>query len=269
MKPHLRLRPNIFAFFFLTIVIIACVTTPETGRKAFIVTSEAQETHLGVEAYKEVLSKNKMSQNVRWNEILQRVGKRIAQAANKPEYQWEFVLLDSPEKNAFCLPGGKVAVYTGILPVAGNEAGLATVLGHEVAHAIARHAGQRITLALGTQLGLAALDAAMGGDDNNQTKQILLAALGVGTKIGISLPFSRSNEAEADEMGLIYMARAGYDPKEAVRFWDKFSHEGGSPPVFLSDHPASRARKEALEKELPKAETIYDRSPKFGLGASF
>src|SRR6185295_3552984 len=124
-----------------------------------------------------------VSKNAKWNAMLQRVGKKIAAAANKPEYQWQFVLLESPEKNAFCLPGGKVAVYTGILSVAQNEAGLATVLGHEVAHATARHGGQRITLALGTQLGLGALNAALGGNDSSQSKQLLMAALGVGASV--------------------------------------------------------------------------------------
>ncbi len=249
--------------------LVSCVTTPETGRQAFIVTSESEENQLGLQAYQQVLGKGTISKNAKWNEILQRVGKRIAAAANKPEYQWQFVLLESAEKNAFCLPGGKVAVYSGILSVAKNEAGLATVLGHEVAHATARHGGQRITLALGTQLGLGALNVALGGSDQSTSKQLLMAALGAGASIGVSLPFSRGNESEADEIGMIYMARAGYDPGEAVRFWDRFSHEGGSPPVFLSDHPASASRKQALERELPKAMQIYDRSAKFGLGSSF
>ncbi|NBY20102.1 M48 family peptidase, partial [bacterium] len=158
---------------------------------------------------------------------MQRLGKRISIAANRPDYRWEFKLIDSPEANAFCLPGGKVVVYTGILKMAQNEAALAAVIGHEVAHATARHGGQRITAVLGAQLGMAAISELMGGESTHE-KKLLLAALGLGANVGVVLPFSRSNEREADEMGLIYMARAGYDPREAPRFWERFGKSNGS-----------------------------------------
>lgn len=251
----------------LCFLFTGCVTTPETGRRAFIITSEAEENALGKQAYGEVLQKERVSPNARTTDLVRRVGQRIARVANKPDYEWEFNLLESKEPNAFCLPGGKVAVYTGILPYADNEAGLATVLGHEVAHATARHGGQRITMSMGTQLGLVALSHILGGKES-QNKNLLLAALGVGTTVGVILPFSRGNESEADEIGLRYMTRAGYDPHEAPQFWDRFSRasQGGKVPTFLSTHPGSESRKTALEKQLPQVLTDYERSPKYGLG---
>ncbi len=250
----------------LLLSLTACVTTPETGRRAFIVTSESEEVQLGNQAYTEVLQKERVSTNAKWNAILQRVGKRIAAVANKPEYQWEFRLIESKEANAFCLPGGKVAFYTGIIPFLQNEASMAAVMGHEVAHATARHGGQRITQAMGTQLGVSALGTLLGGSDP-QKKNLIMGALGLGAQIGIALPFSRGNESEADEIGLIYMARAGYDPREAPRFWGRFAKAGGSaPPQFLSTHPASGTRQEALQAQLPKVIPMYDRSGMYGIG---
>lgn len=257
---------------FLCLVVVSfpkCVTTPETGRRAFIITSEAQEAQLGAEAYAQMLQKERLSTNSRWIGIVERLGKRIAQAANRPDYAWEFKLIDSPVKNAFCLPGGKVAIYTGILSVAQTEGGLAAVMGHEVAHATARHGGQRMTMALGTQLGLVGADAILGGKDSQQ-KSLLLAAIGAGVMVGAVLPYSRSNESEADEMGLIYMARAGYDPREGPKFWGRFAGESkGAPPEFLSTHPNSEGRKRAMETQLSKVLPIYERSPKYGVGETF
>lgn len=238
-----------------------CVTTPESGRSAIIVTSEAEEMRIGDQAFREVLAKERLSTNARWNEILQRVGRRIAAAANKPDYQWEFKLIESKEKNAFCLPGGKVAFYTGIFSVAQNEAGLATIMGHEVAHATARHAGQRMTLAMGAQ----GVSEILGGK-NPENRKALLMALGLATTVGAVLPFSRANESEADQIGLIYMARAGYDPSEASRFWGRFGGEGGGPPKFLSTHPPSKDRMQALADQQASVQGEYSRSPRYGLG---
>lgn len=251
-------------FLHLCVFFSGCVSTPETGRSAFILTSESQEMQMGLQAYQEMLQKEKVSTNERWNRILQQLGKRIAASANKPEYHWEFKLVESKVENAFCLPGGKVAVYTGILSKCQNEAGLATVLGHEVAHATARHGGQRISTALGAQLGLTALSAVLGGKDSTD-KRLLFAALGLGTNVGVILPFSRSNESEADEIGLIYMAKAGYDPREAPKFWDRFGSDGGM-PAFLSTHPKSQDRKRNLEAQLPKVIPLYEKSNHYGLG---
>lgn len=241
----------------------ACVTTPETGRKAFIATPESYEAQMGAQAYQETLAKEKISTNAKWNAILQRVGSRIAAASGRSDYQWEFKLIESKDENAFCLPGGKVAFYTGILSKCQNEAGLAAVMGHEVAHATARHGGQRITQAVGLQIGLEGLKQIMGGGPTKD-KALVLAALGL--NVGVMLPFSRSNESEADEIGLVYMARAGYDPHEAPRFWERFAKKGGEPPVFLSTHPSSSSRQQELQAQLPKAIPIYEKSPKYGLG---
>jgi predicted Zn-dependent protease len=245
-----------------------CVTNPETGRKSFLLISEGEEMQLGGQAYQQVLAKNQLSKRKDWNEILQRVGKRISQVANKPNFNWEFKLIESPEKNAFCLPGGKVAVYTGIMPILKNEAGMAAVLGHEVAHATLRHGGQRLTANLGTQLGVLVLGQILTGKDNSN-RQLILAALGIGAQVGVILPFSRSNEEEADEIGLRYMARAGYDPHEAPLLWERFgASEKGGPPAFLSTHPSSKSRQEDLEKQLSSVLPAYEKSPRYGLGAT-
>jgi len=245
-----------------------CVTNPETGRKSFLLISEGEEMQLGEQAYQQVLAKNQLSKRKDWNEILQRVGKRISQVANKTNFNWEFKLIESPEKNAFCLPGGKVAVYTGIMPILKNEAGMAAVLGHEVAHATLRHGGQRLTANLGTQLGVLVLGQILTGKDNSN-RQLILAALGIGAQVGVILPFSRSNEEEADEIGLRYMARAGYDPHEAPLLWERFgASEKGGPPAFLSTHPSSKSRQEDLEKQLSSVLPAYEKSPRYGLGAT-
>jgi len=243
------------------------VTTPITGKSAFIITSEQEEAQLGEKAYRETLAKSRLSSNAHMNAILQRAGKRIAAAAQKPEYRWEFKLIESKEKNAFCLPGGKVAFYTGILGSFKNEAQLAAVMGHEVAHATARHGGQRITMQMGTQLGFGALSTLLGED--SQKKDLLLAALGAGATIGAILPFGRAHETEADHIGLIYMAVAGYDPREAPAFWQTFGKEGGGPPEWLSTHPSPGNREQNMKRLLPQALPYYERSPKYGAGETF
>jgi predicted Zn-dependent protease len=231
-----------------------------------ILTSESQEAELGAEAYQQVLAKYPRSQRADWNALVQRVGKRIAGVANKPDYQWEFALLESDEQNAFCLPGGKIAVYTGILPVARDEAGLAVILGHEVSHATLRHAGQRMTLLLGSEIGMEGLHWLLGGPDSAQ-KKLLLAALGLGTQVGVVLPFSREQESQADSQGLIYTAEAGYDPQAAPELWQRMqASEGGAVPAFLSDHPASADREKRLRAELPQVMPLYEKSPRYGMG---
>jgi len=242
-----------------------CVTTPETGKTAFIITSENQEKSMGEEAFRQTLSKEALSTNARWNQILQRVGQRISKEARKSDYAWEFKLIESKQKNAFCLPGGKVAFYTGIFPIAKTEAGLAAIMGHEVAHAIARHAGQRMSMMLGTQLAMAGFEAILGGNDRD-SKNLLLGALGLGFTVGAALPFSRANETEADRIGLVYSARAGYDPNEAPAVWSRMAQMGSSGPTILSTHPASEDRMRELSAQLPQVLPIYERSDKLGAG---
>ncbi len=255
--------------FLLVLIILlqpGCVTTPESGKRAFIITSEGEEAKLGVSAYSEILQKEKRSTNTRQIEILRRVGERIAKASGRNDFQWEFTLIESKEKNAFCLPGGKVAFYTAILPVCLNEAGLAVVMGHEVAHATARHSGQRISMAMGMQLGMGVVDVMLGEDSTK--KNLLMGALGIGATVGAVLPFSRAHESEADSIGLIYAARAGYDPNEAPKFWDRFGKEtaGKSPPAFLSTHPPSESRMNALREQIPRVLPEYEKSAKYGSG---
>lgn len=245
----------------------SCTTTPVSGHKALLLTSAATENQQGEEAYKEILSKEKVVSGTAQARMVEEIGKRIAAVANQPDFQWEFKTLQSNEPNAFCLPGGKVAVYTAIFQYAKNEAGLATVMGHEIGHAIARHGGQRMTQQMITS-GLLAGVGAVGFSKLDDTKKaIAMAALGAGVTYGITLPFSRGDETEADEIGLVLMAKAGYDPREAVNFWDRFSQAGGkAPPEFMSTHPNSEKRREHLRSLIPKVMPDYEASAKIGLG---
>ncbi len=256
-----------FAPFLCSVFLLAsCVSIPGTDKKAFNILPRAQEKQMGEQAFQEIKQKEKISTNKRWNEILQRVGKRIAAVSPVSDFQWEFVLIESPQMNAFCLPGGKVAFYTGILPVLENEAGMAIVMGHEVAHAVARHGAQRVSQSLALQGGLAVLDAAALQDSKN--RGLILAGLGLGAQVGVMLPFSRAHESEADELGIRYAAAAGYDPAEGPRFWERFSKAtgGGAPPAFLSTHPPSASRIEHLKRLQRDAAGLYKKSPQYGLG---
>src|SRR5499426_2874003 len=188
---------------------------------------------MGLSAYREVLSKGRVSPDAGLNAQVTRVGRRIAEATGK-NYQWEFKVLEDKQVNAFCLPGGKVAVYTGILPVTQDDAGLAAVLGHEVSHAIARHGGERISQQLAVQGGLIATQTALSRGDP-AAMQLITAGLGAGATVGLLLPWSRQQESEADHLGLIYMAKAGYDPHAARDLWVRMSQQkGASQPEFLS-----------------------------------
>jgi predicted Zn-dependent protease len=246
---------------------LSCTTTPVSGHKALLLTSAATENQQGEEAYKEILTKEKVVTGTAQARMVEEIGRRIAAVANQPDFQWEFKTLQSNEPNAFCLPGGKVAVYTAIFKYAQNEAGLATVMGHEIGHAIARHGGQRMSQQMITSGLLAGVGAVGLSKLDPSKKAIAMAALGAGVTYGITLPFSRGDETEADEIGLVLMAKAGYDPREAVNFWDRFSQAGGSaPPEFMSTHPNSEKRREHLRSLIPKVMGDYEASSKLGLG---
>ncbi len=247
------------------IAITACVTTPVSEKSALILIPFSQELSLGAQSYNEILSKEKISQNANLNSMIQRVGKRLAAVSDMPDLDWEFKVIESAQQNAFALPGGKVAFYTGILQICKNEAGVATVMGHEIAHAIARHGAQRMTQQM---LITGALSFASLSYSNNKYKPLILGALGVGATYGLQLPFSRANESEADEIGIIYMARAGYDPNEAVNFWTRFQNAKGSqPPEFMSTHPSDETRIGRLSELLPKALEQYKVAPvQYGFG---
>jgi len=244
-----------------------CYRAPGTARDQLIFFSEEKELQFGLQAYREVLREARLSDNPEVTEMVQRVGQRIAKAANKPEYQWEFAVIEEDKMvNAFCLPGGKVAVFTGILKVTKGEAGLATVMGHEVAHALQRHGVERMSRSIIDQIAqLGAIGAAATGNAGGGAIQGLLGAYGV----NVSLPFNRKQESEADYIGLRLMAEAGYDPREAVPFWERMS---GCPrhmigkicfrsqqaiPEFLSTHPSDVTRINQIEAWLPDALQHY------------
>ena len=253
-----------------TITVLGCTTVPGTGRKQLMVIPVQQETSLGVQAYREVLAKEKISDDQRMTDILRRVGLRIAKVAERPDFDWEFSLIESEELNAFCLPGGKIAVYTGILPVMQNEAGMAIVLGHEVAHAVARHGGERLS----QRLGMAVVEQVLANGLKNASPDVqkkTLGAFGLGANLGVLLPYSRLHELEADELGLVYAARAGYDPQEAVDFWKRMQTASkGRVPEFLSTHPHPDRRIDDLGKQMPAALEEYEAAPqRFGTGESF
>jgi len=209
------------------------------------------------------LAKSKINKDPRLNAILQRVGQRIAQQVNDKDFKWEFTIIESKEQNAWCMPGGKVAFYTGIFPTLKTEAAMAAVMGHEVAHAVLRHSGQRITQEMGANIALGALSIGLA---NSPHRDGLMAALGAGATVGVILPFSRGHESEADLVGLKYMAKAGYDPQEAVRFWERFKSAGGT-PEFLSTHPSGDRRIRELNSHMAEALKLYQAAPqKSGLG---
>lgn len=263
--------PNLIKILILSTVFLltACTTTPVSDRQALILIPKYQEIRLGQEAYRKTLQNQRDSDNVQWNEMLLRVGKRIAEVSDMPNLDWEFRLIDSKNKNAFALPGGKVAVYTGMLPICKNEAGLATVLSHEIAHVVARHGAQRMSQQL--LLTGAMIGAQISLTDNKQ-RGLIMSALGLGVLYGIKLPFSRGDEGEADQIGLVYMAKAGYDPDEAVRFWKRFSEAKGGkgPPEWASTHPADVTRIKGLKTYLSRAKYSYQNIKlKHGLGETF
>lgn len=238
----------------------ACATVPLTGRRAFNVIPDSQASSLGAETYRNTLAGAKLITGGPEYEQVLRVGRAIAAVCDEKSFAWEFNLIDDPKTvNAWCLPGGKVAVYTGILPICGNEAALAIVMGHEIAHAVARHGSERMSQALAFQLGGVALDVAL-REKSQETRQIFGAAYGIGGQVGVLLPFSRTHESEADRMGLTYAARAGYDPREAPRFWERMDRLGGGdrPPQFLSTHPSPSTRVRDLEKWMPEAVREYE-----------
>jgi predicted Zn-dependent protease len=239
------------------LTLVGCATVPITGRKQLLLLSEGEETSLGLNAYQEVLAKEKLSNDPAANALVQQVGARIAAVTGK-SYQWEFKVVDKPSTiNAFCLPGGKVVVYTGLLPVARDANGLATVIGHEVAHAIARHGGERVSEGLLATMGIEAVTASMGAKDP-QTVKTVAGLLGAGVQVGVLLPFSRDQESEADRLGLIYMAKAGFPPDTAIAFWQRMSALAqGSPPELLSDHPSDARRIEQIKGWLPEAQAAY------------
>lgn len=256
MKTH-----NFVLASISVLVLAGCMTVPETGRRELILVSAQQEMQLGLSAFQQLKKDTPINHDPAINAMVQRVGRRVAAVANLPGAQWEFVVFESKEANAFCLPGGKVGIYTGILPITRDEAGLATVIGHEVSHAVARHGAERMSESLLLQTGGTVLGASLSHSDP-QTQVLVMAAYGLGAQLGRELPHSRAQESEADHIGLIYMARAGYDPDAAVAFWQRFaeytgSHGGNSTPTFLRTHPLDSVRIQQIQQWLLEAKANY------------
>jgi predicted Zn-dependent protease len=238
-----------------------CTTVSETGRKQLNLLSPQEEMQLGLTSFTQTKKEVPLSKDPAATALLQKVGQRIAAVATLPNAQWEFVVFESKEANAFCLPGGKVGVYAGILPITKSEAGLATVIGHEVAHAAAHHGAERVSEALVLQTGGGILNAGLSKADP-KWQSAAATAYGLGATLGRELPHSRKQESEADLIGLKYMARAGYDPEEAVRFWERFAEVnrqsgGAATPWFLRTHPLDEKRIQQLKAWLPEAKAEY------------
>lgn len=244
------------------LLLTSCISAPHTGRTQLMFYNESDDIASGGEAWQQVKAQEKVSANTAYNAALKRVGQNIAAAADKPAYEWEFVVFDSAEANAFALPGGKVAVYSSLFQLFDSDAELATVVGHEVAHALARHGMERSSQAAMQAFGGVLVELALGQDwsPTYQTTSTLLAML----------PYSRTQELEADYLGLILMAQAGYDPQAALTFWDKFRKlsQVGVIGEFLSTHPDGDNRLERLRKALPEAQAEYRKSKQLGVGRS-
>jgi predicted Zn-dependent protease len=249
----------------------SCQTVPITGRGQISLIPDDTILPMSFNQYRDFLTKHPVVEQGEQAEMVKRVGARIERAVERyfaehglssrlKGYQWEFNLVEGKEANAWCMPGGKVVVYTGILPVTKDENGLAVVMGHEIAHAVANHGGERMSQGLLAELGGLALEAAL-AQKPRETNDLFLSAYGIGAQVGVLLPFSRLHESEADHLGLIFMAMADYDPRAAVEFWDRMAKtkHGASPPALLSTHPADAQRVENIRKLLPEAMQYYNK----------
>ncbi len=258
-----------FPLAALLLIFSGCSTVPYTGRSQLSLVSDSEILQMSRGSYREVLSESEVVRNTEDTAILKRVGQRIATAAagfmrdegvgeQINDFRWEFNLINNDEEvNAWCMPGGKIAFYTGILPYCEDEAGLAVVMGHEVAHALARHGNERLSQMLLVQLGSTALALAL-EDEPEMTQALAYTAFGLGAQIGFILPYSRTQEYEADQIGLILTARAGYDPRKAVEFWRRMQAQGGNDSIeFLSTHPVAEERIRSIQEMMPEALKYY------------
>lgn len=265
MTPKMWLAPVLC----ILLSMMACNKVPVTGRNQFSLVPDGMINNMSFSQYQSVLSSSKVISSGEQAQMVKTVGQRVATAVetylrqNKAadevkNFKWEFNLIDAPDVNAWCMPGGKVAVYTGLMPIAQNETGLAVVMGHEIAHAVARHGSERMSQGLVQQLGAVGLAVAM-RDKPAQTQSLFQQAYGAGSTVAVMLPFSRTHESEADKLGLIFMAMAGYNPQEAIPFWQRMSSKAGGqkPPELLSTHPSDATRISNIKKFLPQALKYY------------
>ncbi len=252
----------------ILLLVAACATVPLTGRRQLNLIPDSQMNALSFQQYDQVLAESKLSDDPEQTALVRRVGRRIQHAVEEyfrsrgqsdrlAGYDWEFNLIESDQVNAWCMPGGKVAFYTGILPICRDENGVAVVMGHEISHAIARHGSERMSQGLLVQMGGMGLSAAL-KNKPARTRSLYMTAFAVGAQFGALLPFSRAQESEADHLGLIFMAMAGYDPRQAPAFWERMAAQGGAkPPEFLSTHPSDEKRIRDLEALIPEAMQYY------------
>lgn len=261
----------ILPLFIFSFIAVSCSSVPLTGRKQLSIIPASEMLSMSFQQYDEFIKTNKISSDVKNTEMVKRAGFNIKNAVeryfteNKMSnrlngYNWDFNLIESNDVNAWCMPGGKVVVYTGILPITQDESGLAVVMGHEIAHAIAEHGNERMSQILLTQLGGLALSEALSSQPQ-QTRDLWLGVYGLGAQVGVLLPYSRTHESEADRLGLIFMSMAGYDPNVAVGFWERMAaqKQGQAPPEFLSTHPSDKTRIEDIKKNLPEAMKYHNR----------
>ena len=248
--------------------IYSCSSVPITGRQQLNLVSDAEVLSLSLKEYEDYIKTAKKSTDKTATALVEKVGRKIADAVEVyykhagmetllADYSWTFNLIDDPQVNAFCMPGGKIVVYTGILPVTKDETGLAVVLGHEVAHAVAKHANERMSQQVVAQYGAAGVDALL-NKSSSAMKTIGQTVYGLGAQYGVMLPFNRKQELEADHLGLIFMAIAGYNPEAAVPFWERMSQGGSAVPEFMSTHPADNTRIADIRKKLPEAMEYYN-----------
>jgi len=260
-----------FLLALVALLLAGCATVPVTGRRQLSLVPQTELTSVAAESYRQFISESKLSDDARETAKVVEVGRKIANSAETflrsrglegdiRHYNWEFNLIDDDETaNAFCVSGGKIAVYTGILPIARGDEGLAVVVAHEVAHALANHGGERMSQLLVAELGGMALARAV-EKEPQKTQELWKLAYGIGAQVGVLLPYSRQHEAEADRIGLILMAQAGYNPEAAIPFWQRMTAEGGArPPEFLSTHPAPETRIDKIREHLPEALEYYRR----------
>lgn len=256
-------------YLFLIYFIVSCSSVPFTGRKQIVAIPSSQMIALSDESYSKVLEENKLSGNQQYVNSVKRVGERVMKAVENymkqngleayiDGYNWQYNVIVSDAMNAWCMPGGQIAFYEGIMPICEDDNGIAVVMGHEIAHAVAQHGNERMSQQLLIQLGGIALSEAL-KTQKEETINLALIAFGVGSQVGVVLPFSRTHESEADELGLYFMAMAGYNPQVAPGFWKRMeAHSEGSPPEFLSTHPDPANRIENLNRLMPKAMEYFN-----------
>ena len=263
------LKSKLVVLSGLLLLLSGCSEVEITGRKQFNIVPDSTMNSMSFQSYGEFLSNSKLSTNAEQTQMVKRIGGRIQNAVEQyctnnnikdllAGYEWEFNLVEDHNVNAWCMPGGKVVVYTGILPVTQGETGLAVVMGHEIAHAFAKHGAERMSQGLVVELGGVALSTAL-KNQPEQTKNLFMQSYGIGTQVGVLLPYSRLHENEADHLGLVFMAMAGYNPEEAISFWQRMAAQktGAKPLEFLSTHPADQTRIQNLKDLLPDAMKYY------------